>query len=289
MTFSEIKYIIICSYTHNIFERHRCSGRVKNLAQVIAFANQKGGVGKTTSCVNIAACVGALGKKVLLIDMDPQGNASSGVGINKREVTYSSYDLLLGDDSKQIRTTDTGFENLHVIPTTIALAGAEFELVTEERREYMLRDHMEPLRQQYDYIFIDCPPSLGILTIDVLTAADSVIIPMQCEYYSLEGLSQLMLTIRKIKQLYNPKLDITGIVITMFNGRLNLSSQVLREVKKYYSDKLFSTPISRNVKLSEAPSFGEPIIYHDKYSKGAQNYIDVAKELIERTKTYDTV
>lgn len=256
------------------------------MAQVIAFANQKGGVGKTTSCVNIAACVGALGKRVLLIDMDPQGNTSSGVGINKREVRYSSYDLLLGDENKQIKPIKTEFENLSIIPTTIALAGAEFELVTEERREYMLRDHMAPLLEDYDYIFIDCPPSLGILTIDVLAAANGVIIPMQCEYYSLEGLSQLVMTIRKIKQLYNPSLDITGILITMFNGRLNLASQVLREIKKYYSDKLFTTPITRNVKLSEAPGFGEPIIYHDKYSKGAQNYTDVAKELIERTKTY---
>ena len=257
-----------------------------DLSVVIAFANQKGGVGKTTSCVNIAACVGALEKKTLLIDMDPQGNTTSGVGISKKSIRFSSYDLLSGEEKDEAQITKTRFANLDIIPTTISLAGAEFELVNEKDREYIFKNGIAGIRDEYDYVFIDCPPSLGILTINVLTAADSVIIPMQCEYYSLEGLSQLMITIKKIKQLYNPGLDLCGILITMFNGRLNLSAQVLKEVKKYYSDKLFSVPVARNVKLSEAPGFGEPVIYHDKYSKGAQNYMDVAQELIERTRSF---
>ncbi len=252
------------------------------MGKIIAFANQKGGVGKTTSAVNIAASVGILGKKVLLIDLDPQGNTTSGVGINKKNLKSTSYEILIGEIEAEKGIVATEFKNLSVIPSNISLAGAEFDLYQLDDREYRLKTQLERIKDDFDYIFIDCPPSLGMITVNALAAADAVIIPMQCEYYALEGLSQLMLTIRKIKQLYNPELEICGILITMFNGRLILTMQVISELKKYYSDKLFKTPISRNVRLSEAPSFGTPVYYHDKSSKGAKEYLDVAKELTER-------
>lgn len=252
------------------------------MGKIIAFANQKGGVGKTTSAVNIAASVGILGKSVLLIDLDPQGNTTSGVGINKKNLKSTSYELLIDEIDAAQAIVETEFKNLSVIPSNISLAGAEFDLYQLDNREYRLKKQLEAVKDNYDYIFIDCPPSLGMITVNALAAADAVIIPMQCEYYALEGLSQLMITIRKIKQLYNPELEICGILITMFNGRLILTMQVISELKKYYSDKLFKTPVSRNVKLSEAPSFGKPVYYHDKSSKGAAEYLEVAKELIER-------
>ena len=252
------------------------------MGKIIAFANQKGGVGKTTSAVNIAASVGIHGKKVLLIDLDPQGNTTSGVGINKKNLKATSYEILIGEIEAEKAIVETEFKNLSAIPSNISLAGAEFDLYQLDNREYRLKNQLEEIKGKYDYIFIDCPPSLGMITVNALAAADAVIIPMQCEYYALEGLSQLMLTIRKIKQLYNPELEICGILITMFNGRLILTMQVISELKKYYSDKLFKTPISRNVRLSEAPSFGTPVYYHDKSSKGAKEYLDVAKELIAR-------
>ena len=252
------------------------------MGKIIAFANQKGGVGKTTSAVNIAASVGILGKSVLLVDLDPQGNTTSGVGINKKNLKSTSYELLIDEIDAKQAVVETEFRNLSVIPSNISLAGAEFDLYQLENREYRLKKQLEAVKDNYDYIFIDCPPSLGMITVNALAAADAVIIPMQCEYYALEGLSQLMITIRKIKQLYNPELEICGILITMFNGRLILTMQVISELKKYYSDKLFKTPVSRNVKLSEAPSFGKPVYYHDKSSKGANEYLEVAKELIER-------
>lgn len=252
------------------------------MGKIIAFANQKGGVGKTTSAVNIAASVGILGKSVLLIDLDPQGNTTSGVGINKKNLKSTSYELLIDEIDAAQAIVETEFKNLSVIPSNISLAGAEFDLYQLDNREYRLKKQLEAVKDNYDYIFIDCPPSLGMITVNALAAADAVIIPMQCEYYALEGLSQLMITIRKIKQLYNPELEICGILITMFNGRLILTMQVISELKKYYSDKLFKTPVSRNVKLSEAPSFGKPVYYHDKSSKGAVEYLEVAKELIGR-------
>lgn len=252
------------------------------MGKIIAFANQKGGVGKTTSAVNIAASVGILGKKVLLIDLDPQGNTTSGVGINKKNLKSTSYELLIDEIDAKQAVVVTEFKNLSVIPSNISLAGAEFDLYQLENREYRLKKQLDAIKGDYDYIFIDCPPSLGMITVNALAAADAVIIPMQCEYYALEGLSQLMITIRKIKQLYNPELEICGILITMFNGRLILTMQVISELKKYYSDKLFKTPVSRNVKLSEAPSFGTPVYYHDKSSKGATEYLEVAKELLTR-------
>ncbi len=252
------------------------------MARIISFANQKGGVGKTTSAVNLAACVGVLGKRVLMVDLDPQGNTTSGFGINKKSVVHSSYDILIGKCTAKEAVISTEFRNLSVIASTISLAGAEFDLYSMENREFRLREALKTVADDYDYIFIDCPPSLSMLTLNALSASDGVIIPMQCEYYALEGLSQLMITIRKIKQLYNPSLEITGILLTMFNGRLILTAQVVAELKKYYKDKLFKHTISRNVKLSEAPGFGMPVYYHDKYCKGSLEYLEVARELVVR-------
>ncbi len=249
---------------------------------VITFANQKGGVGKTTSAVNIAAAVGALGYRVLLCDLDPQGNATSGVGISKKALRHSAYHALNGMCDPHSAVYSTRFKNLCILPSTIDLAGAEIELIEMEHREYAYKRIIDAVGEDFDFIFTDCPPSLGMLTVNALSAADGVVIPMQCEYYSLEGLSQLMISIKKVKQLYNPSLTITGILITMYNGRLNLSAQVLEEIKKYYADKLFTTPVARNVKLTEAPSFGEPIYYYDKYSKGSLAYTEIAKELVSR-------
>ncbi len=250
---------------------------------IISFANQKGGVGKTTSAVNTAASLAALGKRVLLVDLDPQGNSTSGVGINKKNVRCSVYEALVGVCDPRQAVIQTEFRNLAVMPAVISLAGAEFDLLQMESREYALKRALEPLSEDFDYMIIDCPPSLGLLTVNALSASNGVVIPMQCEYYALEGLSQLMITIRKVKQFYNENLGITGILITMHNGRLNLSVQVQQELKKYYGDKLFRTVIARNVRLSEAPGFGMPIYAYDKYSKGSLAYMDVAKELIERT------
>ena len=252
------------------------------MGRVIAFANQKGGIGKTTSAINTAAAVAAMGNKVLLLDCDPQGNASSGVGINKKNLEFSSYQLLIGECTAEQAIVKTEFNNLDVLPTNIALAGAEFELVEFEDRAFRLKNAIASVKDIYDYIFIDCPPSLGILTINALTASDGVVIPMQCEYFALEGLSQLMVTIKKIKNIYNPDINIVGIIITMFNGRLNLSNQVLNELKKFYADKIFKESIPRNVRLSEAPSYGMPIEYYDKNSKGAVAYRAIAKELTEK-------
>lgn len=249
---------------------------------VLAFANQKGGVGKTTSTVNIAACLGHLGYKTLLIDSDPQGNASTGVGISKKNLRHSLYDVLIGGCTAADAILKAEYQNLSVLPANIELAGAEFDLIEREQHQSALKEAIEPLRGQYDFILIDCPPSLGLLTVNALTAAESIVIPMQCEYFALEGLTQLMMTVRRVKQKYNPDIVIGGILITMYDGRLNLSAQVLAELKKYYADKLFSAMIPRNVKLSEAPSFGKPIFYHDKYSRGSLAYLDIAKEIVQR-------
>ena len=250
---------------------------------VLSVANQKGGVGKTTSAVNIAASVAHLGHSVLLIDSDPQGNATSGLGVNKKDVRHSLYDVLLGECEAAEAIRDTEFKNLSVLPATIDLAGAEFELMEHSRKHTSLMEALSSLGDRFQFIFIDCPPSLGLLTVNALTASAGVIIPMQCEYYALEGLSQLMMTVRRVKNAHNPDLTIAGILITMYDGRLNLSAQVLDELKKYYSDSLFRTMIPRNVRLSEAPSYGEPILYYDKYSRGSLAYNDVAKELLART------
>lgn len=252
------------------------------MAKILAFANQKGGVGKTTSAVNTAAALGKRGKKVLMVDMDPQGNTTSGVGIAKKSIKGSTYEVLIGQSDIQSAILQTEFKNLSVLPATMALAGAEFELGEIEHRENCLKNALTPILDDYDYIIIDCPPSLSQLTVNALTAAHGVVIPMQCEFFALEGLSQLMMTVKRVRSLYNPTLEITGILLTMYNGRLILSGQVVAELKKYYAEKLFKTPISRSVKLSEAPGFGKPICYYDPLGKGTQEYNEVAKELILR-------
>ena len=249
------------------------------MAKIISFANQKGGVGKTTSAVNVAASLGLLGSKVLIVDLDPQGNATSGVGIMKKNLKGTTRELLSGDISPRDTVLQTEYTNLWIIPANTSLAGAEFDLFDFEESEYRLKNVISEIKDDYDYIIIDCPPSLGMLTVNALSASDGIIVPMQCEFYALEGLSQLMITIKRIKQLYNKDLSVTGILVTMHNSRLLLSLQVLGELKKHYGDKLFSTEISRNVKLSEAPGFGRPVYYHDKRSKGSAEYMEVAKEL----------
>ena len=255
------------------------------MSYIISFANQKGGVGKTTSAINTAAALSAMGKNVLLIDLDPQGSSTSGVGVSKNSLTHTSYDVLSGNCSVKDAIIKTKFSNLSLMPSDINLAAAEFEIVDEEQRQYFLKKKLDILKKEntFDFIIIDCPPSLGNITINALTASDGVIIPMQCEYYALEGISQLMMTIKMVKQLYNRSLSITGILITMYNSRYKLSSQVLSELEKYYGDKLFKTKISRAVSLGEAPSFGEPIYYYARYSKGSLEYKDIAKEIINRT------
>ena len=252
------------------------------MGKIISFANQKGGVGKTTSCVNVASSLGILGYKVLIIDLDPQGNTTSGVGISKRGLKASTKELLNGEMTAKEIMIETPYQNLYVIPTNTNLANAEFDLLDFEESEARMKTALAEAKEEFDYILIDCPPSLGMLTINAFTASDGIIVPMQCEFYALEGLSQLMITINRIKRLYNPDLNVTGILITMYNSRLLLSLQVISELKKHYEDKLFDTKISRNVKLTEAPGFGKPAYYHDKNSKGAKEYLDVAKELVTR-------
>lgn len=252
------------------------------MAKILAFANQKGGVGKTTSAVNVAASLGILGKNTLLIDLDPQGNATSGVGIPKRSLKGTVKDVLSGEMNAKDVILQTNYKNLSIIPTNVALSGAEFDLYNDEGSEYNLKDALKSVSDDYDYILIDCPPSLGMLTINAFVASDGIVVPMQAEFYAVEGLSQLITTTKRIKKHYNEDLNITGILITMYNKRLLLSMQVMDELRKYYPDKLFSTCISRNVKLTEAPGFGKPAYYHDKSSKGAQEYLEIAKELMTR-------
>ncbi len=252
------------------------------MTKIIAIANQKGGVGKTTTAVNLSASVGNQGKKVLLIDLDPQGNTTSGYGVDKRDVTVSTYDILVNDQSADQALIHTKFKNVDILPSDMNLAGAEIELSALDRRDSRLRLALAPLTDKYDYIFIDCPPSLGLITINGLCAADTVLVPIQCEYYALEGLSQLMSSVRQVKRLYNSNLEIEGVLLTMYDGRLNLTQQVVREVKKFFPKKVFATAIPRAVRLSEAPGFGLPILYYDRSSKGALAYEDLAKELIKK-------
>ncbi len=252
------------------------------MGQVIAFANQKGGVGKTTSAVNIAASLGLLGYKTLLVDLDPQGSATSGVGIAKKGLRFSAADLLIDGCRAEDALLSTEFQGLDLLPSNISLAGTEFDLLEAPGAEARLRRALLPLRDTYDYIIIDCPPSLGMLTINALSAADGIVIPMQCEYYALEGLSQLMMTVGRIKKRYNPRLLVAGILVTMYQSRLTLSAQVMAELKKHYGDRLLETPIARNVKLSEAPGFGRPVYYLDKSARGAKEYLQAARELSMR-------
>jgi chromosome partitioning protein len=254
------------------------------VARILAIANQKGGVGKTTTAVNLAASLAAAEQRTLLVDGDPQGNASSGIGLNRDEIRETSYDALL--DPTRIETAivpSVQFQHLDVLPATPDLAGAEVELVGETDRELAMRRALDRVRDRYDYILIDCPPSLGLITVNMLAAADAVVIPLQCEYYALEGISQLLSTITILQQGVNPSLDVDGVVLTMYDSRLNLSRQVAADAREYFGNKVFQSVIPRNVRLAEAPSFGKPIILYDVASVGAQSYMEVARELIERT------
>lgn len=250
------------------------------MGKIIAIANQKGGVGKTTSSVNLSACLAQLGRKVLLVDIDPQGNATSGVGVNKADVDHCIYNVLVDEIPAHNVCTSTEVDNLDIIPATIQLAGAEIELVPTISREIRLKKSLVELKDKYDYIIIDCPPSLGLLTINALTSSDTVLIPVQCEFYALEGLSQLLNTIRLVQKHLNKDLMIEGVLLTMLDARTNLGIQVIEEVKKYFQDKVYKSIIPRNIRLGEAPSHGKPIIVYDPKSKGAEVYSELAKEVI---------
>lgn len=251
------------------------------MAKIIAITNQKGGVGKTTTAINLSASVAAMGKRVLLVDIDPQGNATSGVGQSGTD-TNNIYDVLIGEAQAQDAIVSTGFDALDLMPTAIELAGAEIEMVGMENREQLLKNALESLRSAYDYIFIDCPPSLSLLTINALTAADSVLIPIQCEYYALEGLGQLINTVKLMRRKLNPQLAVTGVLLTMFDSRTNLCAQVVQEVRAHFAEEVFETMIPRNVRLSEAPSYGLPIHRYDARCIGAKAYASLAKEVIKR-------
>lgn len=252
--------------------------------KVVAFANQKGGVGKTTSAVNMAAFAAKAGYKTLLIDADPQGNATTGIGINKKRVSATVYDLLIGRSRPEDTVSKTCVEGLYLIPSSMDLVGAEIELVDMDDREYRLKSAVTKLKEDFDFIFIDCPPSLGLITLNALVASDGLVIPVLCEFYSLEGLSQLMNTVRYIKGKKNPSLELIGVLFNMYDGRLTLNVQVMEEIKKHFEGKAFKKPVPRNVRLSEAPSHGVPIYMYDRYSKGALAYEDATKELIDRCK-----
>ena len=256
------------------------------MGKIIAIANQKGGVGKTTTSINLAASLGVLEKKVLLIDADPQANASSGLGIEIESIQIGTYQVLEHTASAKDAIIKTSSPNLDIIPSHIDLVAIEIELVDKERREYMLKEALKEIKNDYDYIIIDCAPSLGLITLNSLVAADSVIIPIQCEYFALEGLGKLLNTIKSIQKIHNPDLDIEGLLLTMFDSRLRLSNQVVDEVQKHFSTMVFDTIIRRNTRLGEAPSYGESIIAYDATSKGAVNYLNLANELLKKNKYY---
>lgn len=254
------------------------------MGKIIAIANQKGGVGKTTTTVNLAASLGVLEKKVLLIDADPQANATSGLGIDVESIELGTYELVEHSRTASETILTTTSPNVDLIPSHIDLVAIEIELVDKDEREYMMKKAIADLRNVYDYILIDCAPSLGLLTLNALTAADSVIIPIQCEYFALEGLGKLLNTIKSIQKIHNPDLDIEGMLLTMYDSRLRLSNQVVQEVRKHFGDMVFDTIIQRNVRLSEAPSYGESIIKYDASSKGAANYLNMANEVVQKNK-----
>ena len=253
------------------------------MGKAIAIFNQNGGVGKTTTNINLGACLALKGKRVLMLDIDPQGNTTSGIGVSKKELEYTVYELLIEDNfDPRDAVLHTSVENLDLIPANVDLAGAEIEMVQLEGREKRLQKAINKIRNDYDYIFIDCPPSLGLLTINSLSAVESVLIPIQCEFYALEGVSQLMSTIELVRKNLKPDLEVEGVVLSMFDGRTNLSIQVVQEVKKYSGAKVYSTVIPRNIRLAEAPSFGMPIVEYDPRSKGAEAYREFAEEFLER-------
>lgn len=252
------------------------------MGKIIAVANQKGGVGKTTTAVNLAAGLGEKGRKTLIIDLDPQGNATSGFGVSKKDPGLSSYDLMVRGEDTRKTISRTKFANVSIIPSHMNLAGAEIELFEMENPQKILRAALVPVKNEFDFIIIDCPPSLGLMTVNALAAADSVLIPIQPEYYALEGLSQLTGTIKRVRRAYNPSLDLEGILLTMYDARLNLTLQVVEEVKKHFAGKIFSSIIPRNVRLSEAPSYGQPIMYYDRSSKGTAAYQNLADEIIAK-------
>mgnify|MGYP000488453181 CR=1 FL=1 len=254
------------------------------MGRIIAVANQKGGVGKTTTAINLAACLAEAGKKVLTIDLDPQGNMTSGLGVDKNEVENTVYELMLDECSIKESMTDTVVDGMKVIPSNVNLAGAEIELLGIPEKEYILRNAVDYIKEDYDFIVIDCPPSLNMLTINAMTTANSVLVPIQCEYYALEGLSQLIATLRQVKRLYNPDIDIEGVLLTMYDSRLNLTVQVVAELKKYFPQKIYHTVIPRNVRLSEAPSFGQPVLYYDRSSKGSAAYEELAEEFLKKNR-----
>jgi chromosome partitioning protein len=256
-----------------------------DVARIIAVANQKGGVGKTTTAINLAACLAAAEQPTLLVDVDPQANATTGVGVDPRTVTRHMYHLLLGDASWRDVVRPTAIPALQIIPSRRELVGAEVELVELPDRERRLRNALQPLADQYRYILIDCPPSLGFLTLNALVAADAVLIPLQCEYYALEGLGQIMETVRLCQRTLNPQLAVEGILLTMFDGRVNLAGQVAAEVRQHFRERVFRTVIPRNVRLSEAPSHGKPIILYDIRCAGAEGYLQLAREVIDGSKT----
>lgn len=254
------------------------------MGKIIAIANQKGGVGKTTTAVNLSSCVAALGKKVLVVDIDPQGNTTSGLGVDSKKLKNTVYDVLVNDVEPKDAVSDIPYFNMKILGSDISLAGAEIELVGVDKREFLLKNALEKVRDDFDFIFIDSPPSLGLITLNGLVAADTVLVPVQCEYYALEGIAQLNNTVNMVKKALNPKLDFEGVVMTMFDGRTNLSIQVVEEVKKHFGKKVYRSLIPRNVRLSEAPSFGEPILIFDRSAAGAVAYTNLAKEFIEKNK-----
>jgi chromosome partitioning protein len=282
---SDVFYINTLNVSRETFRKRRFWRYLEDImGKIISVVNQKGGVGKTTTAVNLVSALGMEGKKVLLVDADPQGNSTSGYGINKKEAKITVYELLIGRGTAESAAIETAFKNVSVVPASMNLAAAEVDLIEIEHREAQLKMALASARDKYDYIFIDCPPSLGLITINALNASDTVLVPIQCEYFALEGLSQLMATVRQVKRLYNPTLEIEGIVLTMYDGRLNLTHQVVGEIKKYFANKLYKTAIPRAVRLSEAPSYGMPIQYYDKRSKGADAYNDLAKEFLKKNR-----
>lgn len=275
-----VNFCVVCSLTVNLFAE---------MGKIISVANQKGGVGKTTTSINLATSLAATEHKTLLVDIDPQSNSTSGVGVEHAKLSQSVYEIIV--DGSEVRPTiiTTEIDFLDVLPATINLVGAEIEIIEREEREQILKKALHPLLNDYEFIVIDCPPSLGLLTINALTASHSVLIPVQCEYYALEGLGQLLNTIKIVRQHLNPSLDIEGVLLTMFDQRTRLSNQVADEVRKYFGSKVFNSIITRNVRLAESPSFGKPVLLYDSSSTGSQNYLALAKEVIDRNKTFKSV